>query len=165
MFYNTAHSDFGYNLRLDSSTGCITSDDTRKLQSIVQSGTKNGNYGHKWSKEQKENMSTIAKERHSRADIYNDEWRKKISENSTRTWSDLDKRKKMAIKLKIAKRKYLFEQYSRAGELIRIWDSVDDIILQNPTYKWQNIYSVCNGYKPTYMNFIWKKKEIYNDKN
>jgi hypothetical protein len=32
------------------------------------------------------------------------------------------------------------------------------IIKANPNFKWQNIYSVCNGYKPTYMGFIWKKE-------
>lgn len=54
--------------------------------------------------------------------------------------------------------KNCFEQYSRDGILLKVWDSVFEIIENNPTYKWQNIYSVCNGYKKTYMGYIWKKK-------
>jgi group I intron endonuclease len=159
LFYKTTDRDFGYNLRLDSSTGCATSNDTRKLQSIAQSGVRNGNHGHYWSKEQKDSMSDIAKERHARGDIYNEEWRSKISEKSTQTWSDLDKRAALSATVKIARRKYIFDQFTRDGEFIRTWESVDDIVLHNPTYKWQNIYSVCNGYKPTYMNYVWKKRD------
>lgn len=159
MFYNTTDRDNGYNLRLDSSTGCMMSDDTRQLQSIVQSGSKNGNYGHYWSKEQKEHMSTIAKARHADGTIYGDEWRKKMSDAGVKTWSDLDKRKAMAVNVKLGKRKYIFDQFTREGEFVRTWVSVDEIVLHNPTYKWQNIYAVANGYKPTYMNYVWKKRD------
>ena len=49
-------------------------------------------------------------------------------------------------------------QYSKDGEFINKFDSIKSIIEENPSYKWQNIYSVCNGYKKSYMGFIWKKE-------
>lgn len=64
----------------------------------------------------------------------------------------------MAKKVSKAKRLYDFEQYSKDGVLLKVWESVEDIISENPDYKWQNIYSVCNGYKKSYRGFIWKKK-------
>jgi len=83
------------------------------------------------------------------------------SKHSHTFWKDNPKKlKEMGIKLKLIKRKYRFEQYSRDMIFIKVWDSVEDIILNNKGWKWQNIYSVCNGYKPTYMNFIWRKIKI-----
>lgn len=64
----------------------------------------------------------------------------------------------MTKKVSESKRKYDFEQYSKDGELLKVWESVEQIVLANPEYKWQNIYSVCNGYRISYRGFIWKKK-------
>lgn len=73
-------------------------------------------------------------------------------------WKDNpDAKRQMARKVSLSKRKYNFEQYTREGEYIKTWESVENILQENPTWKWQNIYSVCNGYKPTYRNFVWKK--------
>jgi len=41
-----------------------------------------------------------------------------------------------------------------------MWFSVEEIIKFNPNYKWQNIYAVCNGYKPTMYGYIWCKIKI-----
>lgn len=148
----------GFNLRKDSSSGMEVHCSTRKLLSNINKGEKNGNYGNNWSTEQKARMSAIAKKRHASGNFYGEEYRKKLSEASRRVWADLNKRKSMGNKVKIAKRKFKFLQFTREGVYIRTWLSIDDIVESNPTYKWQNIYSVCNGYKPTYMNFVWKKE-------
>ena len=74
------------------------------------------------------------------------------------SWKDKPESKAQMIKsLKIAKRKYDFHQYTKTGDFIKTWNSVDDIVKENSNYKWQNIYSVCNGYKKTYMGFVWTK--------
>lgn len=52
----------------------------------------------------------------------------------------------------------LAEAEIKSLDYIKTFDSVEDIILENPSYKWQNIYSVCNGYKKSYMGYIWKKE-------
>lgn len=33
-----------------------------------------------------------------------------------------------------------------------------DFLNNYPYYKWQNIYSVCNGYKPSIYGYIWRKE-------
>jgi len=157
--YNTKDRGFGYNIRQDALSGGKWAKDYCDELKGTNLGEKNPNYGNRWSDEQKQKMSDIAKDRHSGGLIYGEEWRNKMSISSIQTWSDFDKRKDMVAKVKIAKRKYIFDQFTRENVFIRTWDSVDDIILENPTYKWQNIYSVCNGYKPTYMNYIWKKRD------
>jgi hypothetical protein len=65
----------------------------------------------------------------------------------------------MINSLKATKRKkYRFIQYDLEMNIVKIWDAVEDIIAENPTYKWQNIYSVCNGYKKRIYGYVWKKE-------
>lgn len=149
--------DFGYNLRVDSSSKCYVHDETREIFRSIFSGEGNPNFGNKWSDDQKLRMSEIAKSRHE-SGVYGDEWKSKISKASSEMWKDEEKKSEMAKKVAESKRKYDFEQYSKDGELLKVWESVEQIVLANPEYKWQNIYSVCNGYKKSYRGFIWKKK-------
>ena len=158
-YYNSYNSDKGYNLKRDSSTKTEMSDSTKKLMTKSRIGELNGNYGNKWSDEQKKIMSEIKKEHLKNSDSYGDEWKAKISAKSKELWKDENKKKQMAKKVAKAKQKYKFHQYDKKSiDYIKTFDSVEDIILENPSYKWQNIYSVCNGYKKSYMGFIWKKE-------
>lgn len=159
-FYNSCDRGFGYNLRRDSSTKTTVSDETKLIKSMSNKGEKNPNYKNKWSDAQKQRMSEIAKERHKSGLYYGAEWKAKSSIKSTLIWKDKAKRMKMAEKVKLAKRQYMFHQYDLNDNFIKTWDSVEDIIFSNPTWKWQNIYSVCNGYKPTYRGFKWKKEKL-----
>ena len=64
----------------------------------------------------------------------------------------------MALRVKQTKqKKHRWFQYTMEGELIRIWETVDEILEANPGYKWQNIYAAANGNKHTYMQFQWRK--------
>lgn len=155
--YQTCNRKFGYNLRRDSSSKHFVSDETRRLQSISQTGEKNGNYGNYWSDEQKEKASQIAIKRHQEGS-YGDEWKKKLSKASSELWKDESKKQRMAEKLSKKKQKYDFYQYDKNNNVIKKFESIKQIITENPNYKWQNIYSVCNGYKKSYMGFIWKKQ-------
>lgn len=156
-YFNSYDLSNGYNLRRDSSTKSIVHDDTKKLISENNTGCGNPNYGNNWSDSQKSNMSDIAKKRHADG-FYGDEWKRKISQNSKKMWKDEELKSKMAKKVAKAKQKYKFHQYTKSGVLITTWDSVKDILDSNPSYKWQNIYSVCNGYKKSYMGYVWKKE-------
>lgn len=127
--YKALDRSFGYNLRLDSETKCIVSDETRK----------------KLSEARQRRIKS-----HPEDAIKTSEFFKKF-------WSNKKNVAKMVKSLKLAKMKYYFLQYDRNMNLIKQWESVEDIVNNNPTYKWQNIYSVCNGYKKTYMDSIWKK--------
>lgn len=42
-------------------------------------------------------------------------------------------------------------------ELLKVWNCVNDIIIDNPTYKRHNIYAVCSGEKKSIYGYIWKK--------
>lgn len=154
--YKTTNPNFGYNLRLDSSTKCIVHEKTKKLQSINFKGSKNPNYKNNWSDEQKLRMSIIAKNRH-QAGVYNQDWKNKIAINSSNMWKDEHKKSEMAKKVSLAAQKYDFLQIDNNGKIVAVWPSIKDIVSKNPTYKWQNIYSVCNGYKKRIYGYVWKK--------
>lgn len=156
--FESYNSNYGYNLRRDTSTKCIVHEETKKLMSKNNKGKNNPNYNNKWTKEAKKNMSKIMKKRHASGKYYTEEWKNKISKRNRNIWKDEDKKLAMAKKVSKSKQKYFYLQYDRKMNLIKVWNSVKDIIKSNPDYKWQNIYSVCNGYKPTYKNYIWKKK-------
>ena len=160
-FYDSCNRKYGYNLRRDSSTKMIVHDETRKLASENFSGEKNPNYGNYWTDEQKTKMSNIAKYRHSELNVYGDEWKSKISEASKKMWKDEDKKKAMADKVSKTRSEkgFRFYQYDKKTlELVKVWESMVDILSENPDYHNIAIYSVCNGYKKSYRGFIWRKE-------
>lgn len=125
-------------------------------------GDKNPNFDNRWSKDQKRVASERQLDRVSKGlHKISNKTKSEISELISDLWKqNPDKKKKMALNVKITKqKKYAFDQYSKDGKfLIRTWENVESIINENPTYKWQNIYSVCNGYKPTIYGYVWKKR-------
>ena len=158
LFFDSLNDEKGYNQILDSSKGRIFSDRLRENFRERSFGDLNPNYGNAWTDEQKEKASIVQIERHKKG-VYGEEWKKKLSAASSKTWENEALKKQMAEKVSKAKEKYDFEQRTKQGDLIRVWGSIKEIISENPSYKWQNIYSVCNGYKKSYMGFVWVKKE------
>lgn len=132
-FYNSTNREFGYNLRRDSSTNIIVHEETRIKLSEAQ------------------------KRRY-----LSQEERIKTGLKSSEFWKNNPEIKKEMSK-KVAEKltKYKIYQYSKNGsELIKIWNSVSEIIEENPTYKKHNIYSVCSGAKPTIYGYKWVKIAI-----
>lgn len=149
----------GYNLRSDSGDGMVAHDYTRTLQSLSSVGEDNPNFGNRWSDEQCNRMSEIAKERHRSGKYYGDEWRKRNGEKTRRFWSENpDVKKQMSEKVALKKIKYRFHQYTKSGEFIRTWDSMMEITREHPDFHVQAIYSVCDGNKSSYRGFVWKKE-------
>lgn len=156
-FYGTVDRSKGFNLRRDSSTSMIVHPETRLLMS-QRVGDKNPNFGNKWTTAMKEKMSDIAKERHSSGKFYGDKWKKKHTERVREFWKNNPEAvRRMADKLSVRKQRYKFIQLALNDEVVKVWNTVNEIVAENPSFKWQNIYSVCNGYKPTYMGFKWRK--------
>lgn len=156
--YNTCDREHGYNLRRDSSTLTTVHEDTRALLSVVNKGEGNPNYGNRWTSEMKKSMSDIAKQRHA-AGFYGDEWKAKVSENVKILWRDEDKKYKMARKVAAVKSMLRFYEYDKVtGDLLRVWESMDDILQQHPDYYRIAIYSVCNGHKKSYRGSVWKSE-------
>lgn len=107
--------------------------------------------------------------------IVSQETRKKLSEAQIKRFSDPKERlkvshtywkdnpeatKEMAKKLSEIKIKYYIYQYTKDGQYITRWNSVKEILEKNPSYKWQQIYAVCSGHKPSIYGFVWKKELI-----
>jgi len=131
-YYTSLDRRCGYNLRSDNSDESnIVSDETKKLMSKSQ------------LESYKNNPSRATK----------------IGNRSKIFWRDNPNVKLiMSDNVSKAKQKMnCFYQYDKNMNLIKIWNSVEDILQQNPSWKWQNIYAVCNGYKPTIYGFIWRK--------
>lgn len=161
--YQSYKQEFGYNLRRDSSTGMVVHEQTRLLISENNMGENNPNFGNKWSEEQKENMSKIKKKQFEEG-IYDfmrtDAHRKLLSKCSTNLWKDEEKKAVMAEKVSLAKSELRFYQYCKVtGELLKVWESISDILKENPDYHRIAIYSVCNGHKKSYRGYIWKSEK------
>lgn len=129
-YYNSYNRDKGYNLRRDSSTKMIVHDETKIKYSQAQFKR------------------------------YEDpEQRIKTGLATSKYWKNNPEAVKiMANKVSDSVTKYLIQQYSKDGLiLIKTWNKVKDIIIENPTYKTHNIYSVCSGAKPTMYGYRWIK--------
>jgi group I intron endonuclease len=129
--YESTNRDKGYNFRIDSEGGMIPLESTRKKLSLAQI---------KRFKDPAE--------------------RKKLGDKSREFWkNNPDVKEQMIKNVSKAKEKYEFFKLDKdTGEILESFDNIKEIIANNPTYKWQNIYAVCNGYKPSMYGFKWTKK-------
>lgn len=158
--YDSTNRDEGYNLRMDSSTKMIVHDETKKLLSESVKGIKNPNYGNKWTNEQKKKMSDLKKQQYAEGvQKYIPEHTKKgITIRNQRWIENPDLKEEMICKVRKANTKYKIYQYDKnTMELIKIWNCINDILVENPNYKKHNIYAVCSGEKPTIYGYIWVK--------
>jgi group I intron endonuclease len=157
-FYNSTDKDHGYNLRRDSSTKMKVHEETRKLISDLNRGSRNPNYGNRWTQEMRNKMSEQKKE-WAKNNPITEERRKQISETSSAIWKDEDKKNSMARKVAKATSTLRFYQYDKnTMELVKVWEYMDDILQENPNYHRIAIYSVCNGHKKSYRGYIWKSE-------
>lgn len=160
-FYNSCNRDFGYNLRRDTQSGMKVHEDTIKRMSEAFKGEKNPNYGNRWSNELKAHMSKIKKElAASRTDEEKEIIGKNIGAGIKKFYEDNPQAREHMSKAvsNAKKKKHSFLQLDKkTEEVLNIWESVEDIVKVYPFVKWQNIYSVCNGYKGTYLGFKWRK--------
>ena len=158
LYYNSIDRDFGYNLRLDTSTKCIVSEETKQLHSVGNRGENNPNHGNKWNDEQKARASEIMIQRHLSGKYSGEETRRKHSEASKKFWKENPEAKEQMRK-KVSKAKTIFKiyQYTKEGTLVREWNSMLEVIEENPDYFRIAVYNCMNGYKKSYRGFIWKK--------
>ena len=158
-FYDATNRDKGYNLRRDSSTGLIVHDETKKMMSENMKGSNNPNFGNNWTDTMKTNMSIVAKERHKSGLFYGNGWKEKQRDITKQRWiNDRNSMLKYVDDNRHKIMKYRFIQMTKDGGIVRVWESVRDIIDENPTYKRHNIYAACSGEKPSIYGFIWKKE-------
>lgn len=136
-YYNSIDRNIGYNLRQDTSTNCIVSQETKDLQS------RNRIQRYIDKPELRENISKYFKEF----------WK-----------NNPDKLKSMSKQVSKLLTKYEIYQYDKkTKELVNKWETLMDIIKENPNYKKHNIYAVCSGEKPSMYGYIWEKRLINED--
>lgn len=128
VVFRSTEADFGYNLRMDSSTGMITHPSTsKKISERIKKEFENGTRS-----------------------------REAVSQWATDLWKDQDKKDRMRKNVSLSKASY-FIQRTKTGECVAVWNNINQIIEKNPGYKWQNIYAACNGSKASYMKFLWER--------
>lgn len=123
----------GYNIRYDSYTNCIVNSLTRKQQSE--------NLKKRW-KEDREQMCEYLK----------NNWKNKTHEEMEAMKDALSKSRSKYWFRGIPKDKKSFTVLD-----IKKYDSMRDLLKDNPTYKRHNIYAVCSGEKPSMYGYIWSK--------
>lgn len=158
--YKSTDRQFGYNLRRDSSTKMIVHEETKIIMSENNKGKNNPNYGHKWSEDKKKSMSKLKKEQYQTGKVtINLEAAKNGPKVRNENWKkDPTLKEKMKKKVSKSITEHKFYQYDKTtNELIKIWDSVYDILQENPNWKRHNIYAVCSGEKPSMYGYKWKK--------
>lgn len=118
---------YGYNIREESETRVIVSEESRTRMSIFQTER------FKDPLERLKSSHTFWKD--------NPDETKKMA------------RKVSEIRSKY----YIDQYNKETGDLIKRWDKMTDILDANPTYKRHNIYAVCSGEKPSMYGFKWKR--------
>lgn len=128
--YKSNQREFGYNLRRDSATNMICHEETRKKMS---------------------------KSHIKRFEDPNE--RLKISEFSKEFWKNNPEiKEQMKEKVSNKHTRYRIYQYSKDGSiLIKVWEKLKNIIVENPSYKVHNIYACCSGEKPSMYGYRWVK--------
>lgn len=132
--YKSTDQKFGYNLRMDSSTGMVAHPSTRKKIS------------DRLRKEFSEGVRS----------------REAVSQWATDLWKDQDKKNEMKKNVSLARSSF-FIQRTKQGECVAVWSNINQILENNPGYKWQNIYAACNGSKASYMKFTWERTDSLPD--
>lgn len=132
LYYKSNNSKYGYNLRIDTEKGMIPSDETRLKMSISQ-------------KLRNKNMSLEEKE--------------KLALKSSQKWKNYSEGKLNEVKDNLSESRTIYKwyQYDKYNNLIKEWNSVREILKNNPDYKRHNIYAVASGEKPSIYGYIWKK--------
>lgn len=128
---------FGYNLRIDTQTNCLVSDETK----------------------QKCRDSQIKRYK-------NQEERSKMSEIKKDFWNKNPEIKKSMIeKVKVSNRLYRIGKFDKLTDsLIEIFEFKDNIKEKYPDFYIQAIMGCCQGTKASYKGFKWHYVELNTDK-
>jgi group I intron endonuclease len=121
----------GFNLRLDTSSGMIPSEETRRKLSIA---TRNR---------------------------YKDPTQREINrQNGIEKWKKLSWEEKDEIMSKVAntRSRYVYVQEDLNSNMIKEWSNIREILKSNSTYKRNGIYKCIYNVSPSYKGFKWTRK-------
>lgn len=128
--------NFGYNLRQDSEGGMIPSEETRKRLSDA-------------NKKRFEDLKE----------------REKIGKKAKEFWKENpDVKKQMKKKVAQSLQKYRYGKFTKdTDKLIKIYQTSQDILEENPDYYLQAIKGCCQGTKSSYKGFKWHYIDLNTD--
>ena len=133
---NSLDRKFGYNLRCDSDGKCFVSDETKEIMSISQKER------YKSEDEKIKQSETMKKLHKEHPEIY----------------------KESHSKIAYKRREYRIAKCNKnSGEIIKIYEIIQDILDENPTYYKQAIKGCCQGTKNSYLGFRWHYVELDSD--
>lgn len=133
---NSLDQDKGYNLRLDSESGLIVSNETR--EKMKESQLKR----YKNEEERIKQSETMIKLRKDRPELYEES----------------------KEKLAYINRKYRIAKCNKnTGEIIKIYEIIKEISDENSEYYLQAIKGCCQGTKNSYKGFRWHYVELDSD--
>lgn len=120
---------------------------------------KNPNFGNKWSKQQKERMSEIKKDLYKSGQIIIDPIA--VKEGQRKRLETFKKnpgiKERMAEKVSNNKSKYDYLKIDYiTGEILEEYKTFLDLRKKYPDVGKTVINSVCNGYKVSYLGFLWR---------
>lgn len=160
--YNSCDRNFGYNLRRDSSSQTFVHEDTIALQREIMKGEGNPNYGNRWSEEQKQYMSELKKEGFRNGTLtVNLENTYKAIEVRNKRWEENPELKE-EMKRKVSEIHNVYEYLKidkETGEIIEVFQNKLEIKNKYPQIGKTVVLSVCNGFKKSYMGFIWRYRD------
>lgn len=131
---NALDRNIGYNMRLDTSTQCLVLEETRERCRNAQIER---------FKDPKE--------------------REKIAIRSRQLWTNKDLKEQMARNCALANRKYRIGKFDKNNNLIKIYEIINDIKLENPDYYLQAIRGCCQGTKASYKGYKWHYIELNSE--
>ena len=166
--YNTTDDKYGYNVTVggDGIKGFKHSEASRaklseKARQLERFGERNPNYGHKWSKEQRERAAIT----HKRENL-SPETLKKMSESTSKRVGELNSffgkhhtEQTKQIISKVQSRAVLM--FDLEGNLIREYNSIINAAKDNNICK-VAISNCCRGLTKTSGGYIWKYKDNFN---
>ena len=133
---NSLDNSIGYNLRLDSESGLIVSEETKEKMKESQIRR------YKNEEERIKQSETMIQLRKNHPELYEES----------------------KEKLAYANRKYRIAKCNKnTGEVIKIYEIVKEIADENPEYYLQAIKGCCQGTKNSYKGFRWHYIELDSD--
>lgn len=160
-YYNTTDLNYGYNLRRDSSSQSFVHEKTRELLKKRMKGKLNPNFNNRWTEEQKKIMSEkILKtfKKGNRKKVPYEIQVKGVYTRKQKYENNPEIKKQDILKQSQKITKYYIDQYTKDKQmLIKRWNTVYELLEQNPDYKRHNIYAVCSGEKPSMYGYWWNK--------
>jgi hypothetical protein len=77
-------------------------------------------------------------------------------------WKNEDLKDQMRQQVSESRRSF-FIQSTKDGNVVAVWNGINQIMNHRRDYKWQNVYAACNGNKKNYRGFLWERVDEFDE--